>query len=368
MEKLKILVVDDSVVYRKAISDILKEMDDVEVAGVAHSGKIALEMIKLHAINAITLDYEMPGMGGLEVLERLKKEHPDVEAIMVSSHTLKGAETTVKALQAGAFDFATKPSITSEDGKASLKQQLKSVINSLLIRKRLKRRNITKKSALESNKPSITESNKMSDMSNVINRMKKVAGTSKVDIIGIAISTGGPNALKEVIPKLPANLNVPVVIVQHMPPMFTKALADSLNKNSDVTVLEGADDMILKAGTVYIAPGGKQMKISSNETNNKIISITDAPPENNCKPSADYTFRHLAKEYKSGALGVIMTGMGADGVKGLCIMKHFGSKVIAQDEHSCVVYGMPMEAVKAGVVDIQVPLADIAGEITKYLR
>jgi len=152
-----------------------------------------------------------------------------------------------------------------------------------------------------------------------------------------------------------------------MPAVFTKALADSLNRDSALTVVEGAEGMVLEAGTVYIAPGGKQMKICS-ENGEKVIFITDDPPENNCRPAADYTLRSLAKEYRGGALGIIMTGMGADGVKALCIMKKFGSKVIAQDESSCVVYGMPMEAVKAGVVDVQIPLVKIAPEITNSLR
>lgn len=359
MENLNVLVVDDSALYRKAISDILKECDGVNVAGVANSGKIALDLIKQRQVDVITLDYEMPGMGGLEVLAKLQAEHPHIKAIMISSYTKQGAETTVKALQAGAFDFVAKPDIHSlEDGRDLLKRKLTTIMNTLCVRKRLKR-------PLAS--PVLDQPTPKSDMTSVIGRMKKVAGTAKVEVIAIAISTGGPNALKEVIPKLPGDLKVPVVIVQHMPPMFTNALAESLNKTSALTVVEGADGMILTPGTAYIAPGGKQMQITG-KGQHKVIAITDAPPENNCKPAADYTFRYLAKEYKSGVLGVIMTGMGADGVKGLIILKKFGCKVIAQDEHSCVVYGMPMEAVKAGVVDIQVPLDKISSEIIKLVR
>jgi two-component system chemotaxis response regulator CheB len=191
---------------------------------------------------------------------------------------------------------------------------------------------------------------------------------NKVDIVALGISTGGPNALTHVIPKLPEKFKIPILIVQHMPPLFTAALADSLNKKSRINVLEAQDGMTVSPGNVYIAPGGKQMRIEKHGTSQAVIKITDDPPENNCKPAADYLFRSVAKIYKGSSLGVIMTGMGSDGTKGLLIMKKLGAKVIAQDERTCTVFGMPMEAIRAGAVDIVTPLQDIANEIISAAR
>ncbi len=209
----------------------------------------------------------------------------------------------------------------------------------------------------------------------VCHRQERISGGAKIpapiarfiQIVGIGISTGGPNALAQVIPLLPENFGVPVVVVQHMPPEFTKALAESLNNKSKVTVVEGADNMALAAGTVYIAPGGKQMKLV-RRGHNVCLKITDAPPENHCKPSADYLFRSVAKFYGKKALGVIMTGMGSDGALGLQKMKEKGALILAQDEDTCVVFGMPLEALNAGVVDVVCPLAQIAEEIVKIVN
>ena len=170
------------------------------------------------------------------------------------------------------------------------------------------------------------------------------------------------------IPKLPADLRVPIVIVQHMPPMFTAALAASLNDKSALKVVEGRHEQRLEAGTVYIAPGGKHMKVAPHAPPHSwMLCITDDPPEHYCKPSVDYLFRSIAQMYAHRALGVMMTGMGADGVTGLRLMKQQGARVLAQDEASCVVFGMPMEAIKAGIVDTVVPLEQLAGAISKHV-
>jgi two-component system chemotaxis response regulator CheB len=191
---------------------------------------------------------------------------------------------------------------------------------------------------------------------------------ASVDIVALGVSTGGPQALAQVIPKLPTDLGVPIVIVQHMPPMFTAALAASLNGKSALKVVEGRPGQILEASTVYIAPGGKQMKVARPAPAAPLsLCITDDPPENYCRPSVDYLFRSVAQVYADRALGIIMTGMGADGVLGLRLMKRQGARVIAQDEASCVVFGMPMEAIKAGVVDAIVPLEQLASAITKHV-
>lgn len=189
----------------------------------------------------------------------------------------------------------------------------------------------------------------------------------RLELVAIGISTGGPNALAEVIPNLPATLRVPVVIVQHMPPVFTAALADSLDKKSKVSVKEAEHGELIKPGWVYIAPGGKQTRLVK-QTGGTAVELTNDPPENHCRPAADYLFRSISKIYDNRVLGVIMTGMGSDGVLGLKLMKRRGAPVIAQDEKTCVVYGMPMEAFKAGVTDMVLPLQQIAPQIIKMVN
>lgn len=188
-----------------------------------------------------------------------------------------------------------------------------------------------------------------------------------VQVVAIGVSTGGPNALAALLPQIPGNLRVPIVLVQHMPPVFTKALAESLDSKCKLRVIEVQHGDRLQPGVVHIAPGGKQMGLKKQGTI-VTVELTDDPPENHCRPSADYLFRSVAQVYNNNTLGVILTGMGNDGAKGLQVMKERGSQVISQDEQSCVVYGMPMEAVKLGVVDIELPLMRIAGEIVKRVK
>jgi len=373
MDKLKALIVDDSVVYRKILADILASFPEVEVVGSATNGKNALDKIGTCKIDFITLDFEMPEMNGLETLQSLKKSYPDLKAIMVSAHTKAGAQVTMQALEEGAFDFIAKPDTKSlTESKDKLQSQLSSIINVLVVKKRLAgSRSILPprvKPVVEATAPEKSVSRQVISATDISRRMNAVvASQTKCEVVAIGISTGGPNALTHVIPRLPANLNVPVLIVQHMPPVFTGALADSLKKKSRVNVVEGSDGMPVSAGTVYIAPGGRQMKVVKADER-ICLEITDDPPENNCRPSADYLFRSVAKEYKSSALGFIMTGMGSDGVKGLMVMKKFGTKVIAQDEATCTVFGMPMEAVKAGVGGVVLRLDRIADEIVSSVK
>lgn len=377
--KLKVLIVDDSVLYRKVLSDILADFQDVEVIGSAPNGKIGLDKIANLKPDFITLDFEMPEMDGLQTLKSLKKDFPQIFAIMVSSHTKDGAEVTMQALEEGAFDFIAKPATSNiAESQRQLKSQLRPIINSIFLKKTLygKKRTFASPSAMQQQdaKAAATAVKPRafvpeSGTTDISRRMNSIIRSGKCEAVGLAISTGGPNALTHVIPKLPQNFKVPVLIVQHMPPVFTAALAESLNKKSAVSVVEGADGMVIKAGTVYIAPGGKQMKIEREENSKNVrIRVTEDAPENNCRPSADYLFRSIADVYGGNSLGVIMTGMGADGVKGLAVMKKLGTKVIGQDEATCTVYGMPMEAFKAGVVDVVAPLDSIADEIVSSLR
>lgn len=390
MDKLKAIVIDDSALYRKILSDLLSEIPEVELLGVAPNGKIGLEKIERSAPDFVTLDFEMPELDGLEVLKRLKAANSPVKAIMVSAHTKSGASVTMQALEMGAFDFVAKPEGSNlAESKAVLGAQIKSVVGVLQIKRRLlgsfqNRAPAAPKapapapapapplaartpSAAPQIQPQAQPPQAARFADGIMQRMKAVA-SARPEIVAIGVSTGGPNALAQIIPKFPATLRTPVVLVQHMPPMFTAALAESLSRKSSVPVFEAADGQEIKAGSVYIAPGGKHLRLEKSPGGVLYAKITEDPPENNCRPAVDYLFRSVAKLFGPSALGVILTGMGSDGVKGLVEMKAAGAKAIGQDEASCVVYGMPMEAAKAGVLDIVAPLDRIAEEIMTALR
>ena len=366
MNKVKVLVVDDTIFYRKILSDILKEIPQVEVIGSANTGKVALSKVNSLKPDMITLDVEMPGMNGLEVLEELNRQNSEVGVLMVSTLTGKGSQITIKALELGAFDFIEKPSV---DG-SSMKENMERVKTSLvpIIQAFLKRREL--RSRLSGKKTYQSTGNKTATKP----EPKKIPQRplilkSKSEIIAIGISTGGPNALAKMIPLLPGDLGVPILIVQHMPPVFTASLAKSLDSKSKLSVKEASNGEAIEPNNVYIAPGGKQMKIAaSNDGLRRLIKITDDPPENSCKPSADYLFRSVADYYVGRATGVIMTGMGSDGFKGLVEMHKKNSTIIAQDEESCTVYGMPKAPIDNGIVDIVCPLEKIADEIVKTVK
>jgi two-component system chemotaxis response regulator CheB len=362
MTKLKAVVIDDTIVYRKIVGDILKQIPEIEVAGTANNGKIALSKINSLQPDLITLDIEMPEMNGIEVLEQIKDMQNPPTVIMVSTLTQDSSEMTLKALELGAFDFISKPDEgTMAENLAKVKQSLLPIVETL---KRQKRTRASIKSPL-SRKPSVAEKEPAAKrpVARVVHKRTK---TKNSEIVAIGISTGGPNALTEMVPLLDSELNAPVLIVQHMPPLFTRSLANSLNKKSRLEVKEAEHGEVIKPGTVYIAPGGKQMKIVAGADGiTRKIKITDDPPENSCKPSVDYLFRSIAEHYVGRATGVIMTGMGSDGTKGLIQMKNNGSFIIAQDESTCTVYGMPKEPIETGIADVVAPLGKIAEEIAK---
>jgi two-component system chemotaxis response regulator CheB len=361
---LRILVVDDTVVYRKIIADLLSTVPGVEVIGTAASGGIALQKIEQFHPDLLTLDLEMPQMDGLEVLRRLKGVGSKIGVIMLSAFTSQGAQSTLSALELGAFDFVLKPSTSSiEESTEYLRQNLISKIQAYTRTKHV--RDILNGAATSKEMTVPT----VKSPAEVVRNMTKVfsALKEKPEVIAIGISTGGPQALATMIPELPIDLGLPILIVQHMPPLFTKSLADSLNEKAKLTVCEAQDGQILQPNWCYIAPGGKQMKIKSTEKGN-LIKITDDPPENSCKPSVDYLFRSVALTYGPRAMGVIMTGMGSDGTLGCQLLKRNGATLIAQDEATCVVYGMPKGPIESGWVDIVSPLSRIAENIVCQVR
>ena len=358
-------------------------MPNVEVVGVAHNGKIAISKIQTFKPDLLTLDIEMPEMNGIEVLQYLQQHAPQVSAIMVSTLTSEGGDMTMRALELGAYDFILKPSAANiAESKLHLRTLLIPLIKAFqtgrtavgalqqvglrsnpLIRKTVVTTNYTRPLSATSSTSSVDRKIAASVPAGGIRRQ------GKSEIVTIGISTGGPNALARMMPMLPGDLGVPIVIVQHMPPVFTKSLANSLNAKCALTVKEAQDGEAIQANVVYIAPGGKQMKlVASADGTNRLIKITNDPPENSCKPSADYLFRSIADYYVGRATAVIMTGMGSDGTKGLQILKQKGTLIIGQNEESCVVYGMPKAPAELGLTDVVAPLDKIADEIVKSIK
>jgi len=378
--KLRVLVVDDTIVYRKSVSDILAEIPGVEVVGVAHNGKIAMSKIVSLKPDLLTLDIEMPEMNGIEVLQELQCKFPKIGAIMVSTLTSDGGEMTMKALELGAFDFILKPTSKNlAESKKQLKNSLGPIIREFK-RSRTAATLLCNKGKFGKTSRPILHKKPLKPLSQ--QRTLSTESTAKVavptkpsirrgksEIVTIGISTGGPNALTQMLPMLPGDLGVPIVIVQHMPPVFTQSLATSLNAKCALNVKEARDREDLQDNTVYIAPGGKQMRlVASADGRNRQIKITNDPPENSCRPSADYLFRSVGDYYVGRTTAVIMTGMGSDGTKGLQILKQKGAMIIAQNEETCVVFGMPKKPIEAGLADVIAPLNKIADEIVKSVR
>lgn len=379
-KKIRVLVVDDTIVYRKAVSDILSEIPGVEVIGVAHNGKIAVSKIQTLKPDLLTLDIEMPEMNGIEVLQYLQQHAPQVSAIMVSTLTSEGGDMTMRALELGAYDFILKPTATNINDS---KQQLRTLLMPLIKAFQTGRTTVgslqsgTRRGGVARRtsggpvglRQSVAPPSTAMGYKSIPSLASTARRQGKSEIVTIGISTGGPNALARMMPMLPSDLGVPIVIVQHMPPVFTKSLANSLNAKCALTVKEAQDGEALQANIAYIAPGGKQMKlVASTDGTNRLIKLTNDPPENSCRPSADYLFRSVADYYVGRATAVIMTGMGSDGTRGLKILKQKGALIIGQNEESCVVYGMPKAPAELGLTDVVVSLDKIAGEIVKSVK
>ncbi|MGV1098867.1 protein-glutamate methylesterase/protein-glutamine glutaminase [Thiovibrio sp. JS02] len=358
--KIKVLVVDDTIFYRKILSDVLAGLPFVEVVGTANNGEIALNRIRALAPDLLTLDVEMPGKNGLEVLAEVQAQGLEVDCLMVSSKTLVGSAITLQALELGALDFITKP----DEADAGTNKKLLAVELGRFLseyRRQLEthgkkgRRGPLCRPAPAAGKGTVR----------IQPRSRLLQRPERSQVIAIGVSTGGPNALARILPQLPGDIGVPILLVQHMPAVFTQSLARSLDGKCALTVKEAVDGETIEKNTVYIAPGGRQMKVGSSATLAKVIRITDDPPENNCRPAVDYLFRSVAREYGSKTTCLIMTGMGSDGKLGCMVCKAGGGVIVAQHEESCVVYGMPRAVVDAGLADVVAPLEQIAAEIMK---
>ena len=365
-ENIRVLVVDDTVTYRKIVSNVLATLPGVEVVGTAANGRIALDKIERLKPNVLTLDLEMPVMGGLAVLRHLKESGSDVEVIVLTGSNERGAKKTIAALELGAFDFVAKPvGGDVETNFKRLRQELRPRIEAFArtwqIHQILHGHGPPRPLAM----PAPAKTDEI-DKTRRMHRIDK-GESSRIELVAVGISTGGPQALNQFLPKLPADLPVPVLVVQHMPSMFTKSLAEGLNKRCSLTVSEASDGQAVLPGHVLIAPGGKQMKVVKDQEQ-ATIRLRDDPPENYCRPSVDYLFRSVTRAYGPHAVGVIMTGMGSDGSLGCRQMKQRGATIIAQDEDTCVVFGMPRKPIQDGIVDIVAPLDNIAEEIVRRVE
>lgn len=346
MAKIKVLIVDDSAFMRKILTDIMTEDSRLEVVGTAKNGEDALEQIRKLKPDLVTLDVEMPVMDGITALEHIVKEFR-IPVVMLSSLTRAGADLTIKALEIGAVDFITKPTSIFKINTDEIKQTLIEKV-------------------IGASKVSISKVSSASIASAVKPKHEMKPGRLK-NIIAIGTSTGGPRALQSVIPLIPGDVNGSVLIVQHMPVGFTKSLAERLNTMSEIEVKEAEHGDILKPGWGYLAPGGYQMEVVQRG-GNYVIQLDDSKIVSGHRPSVDAMLDSIVDQNIKNTIAVIMTGMGADGTKGLKRLKDNGKvKIIAQDEESCVVYGMPGSAVKANTVDVEVPLDKITNEIMKAM-
>ena len=355
---LRVLVVDDTALFRRVVADAFAALPDVEVLGTAPNGRQALARIEEWQPDLVSLDMEMPEMGGVEVLEALKARRSRIGVLVLSAITVKGGELTMKALELGAFDFITKPSGGSPDQcRAFLAEALGPRIKAFARRVELQKLMAAAPAGGSRPQPAVVAPP----------APRPKLPTQRPELVVIGVSTGGPVALATCLPQFPASFPLPILVVQHMPTLFTASLAASLNARCALTVKEARDGEAIQAGTVYLAPGGTQMKLVSLAGERR-IQISDEPPENHCKPSVDVLFRSVAHGFPGKATAVILTGMGSDGALGCRLLKRHGGVLIAQDEASCVVFGMPREAIQTGLVDVVAPLERIAQEIMKTVQ
>ncbi len=344
MTRIRILVVDDSAIIRKLLCDALSKDPELEVIASAGDGRIALAKIAQLHPDLITLDIEMPVMNGLETLVELRKLYPKMPVIMFSTLTETGAAATLSALSLGASDYASKPTTGSpaeaiEAIRAALVPKIKALCAA----------QYTKLQSLSPPRPTVRA---------------RVPSNRRIEIVAIGTSTGGPNALAEVLPRIPKDFPVPIVLVQHMPPIFTRMLAERLASRSAIAVQEGSAGVVLLPANSWIAPGNFHMTVARAGVNWR-LELNQDPPEHSCRPAVDVLFRSVAAVCRANVLGVVMTGMGSDGVLGAQHIREAGGEVIIQDEPSSVVWGMPGLVYAAGQADAVYPLDQLGQEITR---
>lgn len=345
-DPIRVLVVDDSVVIRRLLTTIIDAEPDFEVAGIAQNGNIALQRIRQLQPDVVTLDIEMPELDGLGTLKALRVEHPNLPVVMFSTLTERGADATLSALALGASDYVTKPanvgSVTA--GMERVREELVPKLKSLC------------RPATPMTFPTFDR------------EVRAGTPTDRVDLVAIGSSTGGPNALTEVLGALPAGLPVPVVVVQHMPAVFTNFLAKRLDETCALTVHEGTDGMQLEPGNAYIAPGDFHIVVERRISGGFTLRTNQDPPENFCRPAVDVLFRSVAEAARGNVVAAVLTGMGHDGREGCVPLREAGAHIIAQDQATSVVWGMPGAVATAGLANDVLPLDAIGPALLGRVR
>jgi two-component system, chemotaxis family, protein-glutamate methylesterase/glutaminase len=370
LDKVRVLIVDDSAVMRKIIASALQKDPAIEVVGFAANGLQAIDAIKTHSPDVMTLDIEMPEMDGLTALREIRKTNKYLPIIMFSSLTHKGAQAAVMALTAGASDYVGKPATSAGSIDGAFKVLETELIPKIIgLAKRVKSRQAREINSPDAKSTSPAPIPKVNAVAEPIkskplevNAGQSVIPVKPVQAICIGVSTGGPMALMQVFSQISTPLSVPIFIVQHMPPSFTALLAARLSAAGVMTVKEAEEGEIAVAGTAYIAPGGFHMTLEKSGTKT-IMHLNTEPPENSCRPAVDVLFRAAAEVYGGGVLAVMLTGMGYDGLKGSQAIAAKGGQIIAQDEATSVVWGMPGAVVQAGLANAVLPIEKMAEEI-----
>jgi two-component system, chemotaxis family, protein-glutamate methylesterase/glutaminase len=358
-EKIRVLVVDDSAAIRRIVSDAINQDPDLELAGTAPNGKIALEQLGRNKFDAITLDVEMPELDGLQTLKAIRQTHRTLPVIMFSALTERGARTTIEALTAGANDYLCKTGDGAMNAVERVRAELIPRLKALVAKAR----------SWQAPAPSAAGGATSSSSAPAAPPRISLAAPrgGKVELIAIGVSTGGPQALGELLPRLPVHLPVPVLIVQHMPALFTRMLAERLASQCKVRVEEARSGQQPEPGLVLIAPGDYHM-VLGKEIGTPRLSLNQNPHENGCRPAVDPMFKSVAEIYGERALGLILTGMGVDGLRGAEAIRSKGGRIWTQDEHSSVVWGMAGAVSRAGLAEQVLPLGKIAEALTDATR
>ncbi|NWF37099.1 chemotaxis-specific protein-glutamate methyltransferase CheB [Mariprofundus sp. KV] len=349
---IKILIVDDSAVYRLLLKKALNGVSDIEVVGVASDGQEAIELIPSLKPDVLTLDLNMPRMNGMETLAVLSVKYPHVKVVVVAAATYKDAESAVSILEAGAFDVVVKPKANDPTPMRTLSDELIPKLQAAVQKKTSLQKSVSAQTTPVVKAPIVQRS----------------SNGYQPDIVAIGSSTGGPAALSEVVKGLPADCPVPIVIVQHMPKLFIESLCSRLDSLTSLNCCVAEDGMGLHAGSVYFAPGESHLDVVRAAGEKLKARLHDGPPEHHCRPAVDVTLRSLhALAPSVSTLVVILTGMGADGAKGAKLLADANARVIAQDEATSVVWGMPGQTVKLGAANEVLALRDIASAIKRYV-
>ena len=376
----KVLVVDDSSFFRRRVTDILNKDPQLEVVDVAVNGQEAVDKAILLKPDVITMDIEMPVLNGIAAVKQIMAKSPTA-ILMFSSLTHQGAKSTIEALEAGALDFLPKKfseiAQNSDEAGGMLRQRVAQLAKKSGLTKRslpssppprvsraLSDAPFKARKSLVSAKSKTSEANSVKPTTSVIHK----SSGKMYKLLAIGTSTGGPVALQKILTKLPQNFPLPIIMVQHMPATFTNAFASRLNSLCKIQVKEASDGDVLKAGCAYLAPGGRQMVLTGTENAAKIKVIDDNSAKITFKPSVDVSFGSAAKVFAGNVLGVILTGMGSDGREGSRMLKARGATIWAQDEQTCVVYGMPQAVAAAGISQLSLPLENISSAILKEIK